>query len=134
MSEWFHVNKYGEGKMGKKMYYCKKCNHKHKYNSKIGKQHLQFKENISTTPVIPQPKPDKVKSLDKKTPEHTGNRFTRFVQEYWESYRNGVVKYGVWWKIFQISIWGFVFIFLLTAAIIFVIFLPKIETIYLNLH
>ena len=48
---------------------------------------------------------------------------------YRESYRKGVEKFGIWWTVFQVSIWGFVLIFIVTAVIIFVFYLPKIEMI-----
>ena len=51
---------------------------------------------------------------------------------YRESYRKGVEKFGVWWTVFQISIWGFILIFIVTAVIIFVLYLPKIERIDLE--
>lgn len=62
------------------------------------------------------------------------NRIIDFIQGYRESYKNGIEKYGVWWKIFQLSIWGFVLIFLLTALIIVVVYLPKIEMIHWELR
>jgi hypothetical protein len=48
---------------------------------------------------------------------------------YRDSYRKGVEKFGIWWTVFQVSIWGFILIFILTAVIIFVFYLPKIEMI-----
>jgi hypothetical protein len=56
------------------------------------------------------------------------------IRGYRESYRIGVEKFGVWWKIFQISIWSFVLIFVLMAVIILVVYLPKIEMIYWELR
>jgi len=53
---------------------------------------------------------------------------------YKESYRRGVEKFGIWWKIFNISIWCFILIFIFTAVIIFVIYLPKVEMIYWELR
>jgi len=53
---------------------------------------------------------------------------------YRESYRKGVEKFGVWWTVFQISIWGFILILVLAAVIIFVIYLPKIEMIHWELN
>ena len=46
---------------------------------------------------------------------------------YESSYREGVEKYGVWWKVFQWSMWFFILIFIGTAVVAFVFFLPKIE-------
>ena len=51
-----------------------------------------------------------------------------------ESYRKGIEKFGVWWTVFQISIWGFILILVLAAVIIFVIYLPKIEMIHWELN
>jgi hypothetical protein len=48
---------------------------------------------------------------------------------YEKSYREGVEKYGVWWKVFQWSMWLFVLIFIGTAVVAFVFFLPQIEMI-----
>jgi hypothetical protein len=56
------------------------------------------------------------------------------IRGYIESYRKGVEKFGIWWTIFQLSIWGFVLIFILTAVIIVVVYLPKIEMIYWDLR
>jgi len=56
------------------------------------------------------------------------------IKGYKESYRKGVEKFGVWWTVFQISIWGFVLIFIITALIIFVVYLPKIEMIHWELR
>ena len=43
-------------------------------------------------------------------------------------------KFGILWTIFQLSILGFVLIFILTAVIIMVVYLPKIEMIYWDLR
>ena len=48
---------------------------------------------------------------------------------YERSYNQGVEKYGVWWKVFQLSMWLFILVFLGTAVIAFVYFLPKMEMI-----
>jgi len=61
------------------------------------------------------------------------NRFSRFIQGYRQSYRNGVEKFGIWWTIFQLSIWSIALIFILTAMIIFVVYLPKVEILNFNL-
>jgi ABC-type multidrug transport system permease subunit len=53
---------------------------------------------------------------------------------YRESYKKGVEKFGIWWTIFQLSIWGFILIFLITAAVILVAYLPQIEMIYWELR
>lgn len=48
---------------------------------------------------------------------------------YERSYKAGVEKYGVWWKVFQWSMWLFILVFIGTAVIAFVFFLPKLEMI-----
>jgi hypothetical protein len=53
------------------------------------------------------------------------------ILDYQESYQKGVEKFGVWWTVFQLSMWGFVAIFLITAILILVVYLPKVETILL---
>ncbi len=68
----------------------------------------------------------------KKIPEKI-RRLPQSIKEaiigYRESYKKGVEKYGKWWTIFQLSIWGFILIFIVTAVLIFVVYLPKIEMI-----
>jgi len=49
------------------------------------------------------------------------------VLAYEKSYREGVEKFGIWWKVFQWSMWFFILIFIGTAVVAFVFFLPKIE-------
>lgn len=51
------------------------------------------------------------------------------VLAYERSYREGVEKYGIWWKVFQWSMWLFVLTFLSIAVIAFVYFLPQLEMI-----
>jgi hypothetical protein len=113
------------------MYYCTKCNHSHWYTSKIGIEHLEYRRKETPTPIIEKPK--KVEKQTEKVPEQvvakSGNRFSRFIQGYFKSYRVGVEKFGVWWKIFQLSIWSIVLILIFTALIIFVVFFPRIEMI-----
>ncbi len=70
----------------------------------------------------------KIKKIPNKI-RHLPKSIRDAIIGYRESYRKGVEKFGIWWTVFQISIWGFVLIFLLTAIIIFVIYLPKIEMI-----
>ena len=57
------------------------------------------------------------------------NRIVRFIRDYQRSYQKGVEKFGIWWKVFQLSIWGIVLIFIIMAGIIFVVYLPKIDMI-----
>ena len=76
------------------------------------------------------------KPTQSKTNENTyaySNKFSYFIGSYLESYRKGVENFGIWWTIFQVSIWSFAFIFVLLATIILVVYLPKIEMIYWEL-
>ena len=52
------------------------------------------------------------------------------ILDYEASYHRGVEKYGVWWKIFNYSMWAFILIFAGTAAIFFVFYLPKLQMLY----
>jgi len=47
---------------------------------------------------------------------------------YQQNYSSGIKKYGVWWKIFNWSMWVFVLVFLATATIIFVYYLPLMQS------
>ena len=138
-------------------YYCTKCKHNHFITSKIGENHLKHKTNNyeslikqeikkvqkSEKKVIVQvsanKSPKKVelennainKSINEtNTKENeSSNLIVRYMKDYQKSYRKGIENYGVWWKIFQLSIWAIVLILLLTASIIFIVFLPKIDLI-----
>lgn len=59
----------------------------------------------------------------KNWPENLRNA----ILAYQESVRVGVEKYGIWWKIFQWSMWGFVLIFFVTAALILIFYVPRLE-------
>ena len=59
--------------------------------------------------------------------KRSSNRVLSFIRDYQTSYQKGIEIYGIWWKVFQLSIWSIISIFLLTAIIIFVMFLPKID-------
>ena len=135
------------------------CGHRHRYDSKIGIRHIKYKiedPSIQTQPQEPTITVqdqnatvyiqdditiDQNVEPDQLVPEQTqisqerikGNKLSRFIHGYAESYRIGVEKFGIWWKIFQLSIWGLALIFLITAALIFIIYLPKIEMIYWEL-
>ncbi|MBD3172529.1 hypothetical protein GF326_08660 [Candidatus Bathyarchaeota archaeon] len=77
--------------------------------------------------------PEKIKKIPsaiKKLPVAIKEMTTGYI----ESYKKGTEKFGIWWKIFHLSIWGFVLIFIVTAVIIFVVYLPKIEMIYWELE
>ena len=120
--------------MSEKTYYCQKCERRHRYTSKIGKEHIQYQK---TTPIKPtktlsikdngQPtpaqKPHLPKKLETKKPKN-------FIQRYNQSYRNGVEKFGILWKIFNWSMWIFILIFFFTASILFVFYLPKVQMIF----
>ena len=81
-----------------------------------------------------------LKSLPSKIREIPKNikNFPKAIREaingYRKSYKVGVEKFGIWWKVFQISIWAFVLIFIITAVIIFVVYVHKIEMIYWELR
>lgn len=51
------------------------------------------------------------------------------VLDYEASYKRGVEKFGVWWKVFNWSIWAFIVIFLVTAASILIFVLPQLEVV-----
>jgi hypothetical protein len=117
----------------KTQYYCTKCKHAHRYSSKIGKKHLEYKDdNIKINAIEPTSKPvlelDSLSNNDvaTKTPK---NRFYQFVKQYQINYLKGVKRYGIWWKIFHLSILSIIMTLIITAAIIFIVFLPKIEMI-----
>ena len=44
---------------------------------------------------------------------------------YERSYSQGVEKFGVWWKVFQWSMWLFILTFVSMALIAFIIYLPQ---------
>ena len=143
-------------------YYCKECQRNHKHSSKIGKEHLKYKKIIikrikpqhninkierNQTKVqkqnvfneILKPSSDdkeenKLKNLVEVERESRSNPVANLVRGYKKSYRKGYEKYGVWWKVFQLSIWSIVLTLLLTASIIFIVFLPKIDFINLTLR
>ena len=62
-----------------------------------------------------------------RTDVESSNPVVRFIEEYQKSYQKGIEMYGVWWKIFHLSIWSIILVFILTASIVFIIFLPKID-------
>jgi hypothetical protein len=51
------------------------------------------------------------------------------ILDYQKNYRKGVEKFGIWWKVFNWSIWAFILIFLLTAAGILIFVLPQLEVV-----
>jgi len=120
----------------KKVYYCIKCGHNHRVSSKIGKKHLQYQTISHDTP---KKSSENQENIQPDEPGQTSliikekhSRFSEFIQDYRQSYRNGVEKYGYWWTVFQLSLWSLVLIFILTAVIIFVFYLPKIEMLQLG--
>ena len=72
---------------------------------------------------------DEIKIDEDIVEEPPSNRIVRFIRDYQRSYQKGVEKFGVWWKVFQLSIWGIILIFIIIAGIIFVVYLPKIDMI-----
>ena len=129
-------------------YYCTKCQHNHFFSSEIGKKHLDYRENnqilnikqvqktvkksnqdkISADKILGKVELEKKVIKDEEVKEQgSANRVIRFIRDYQRSYRKGVESYGVWWKVFQLSIWSIIMIFLLTASVIFIIFLPKVD-------
>jgi hypothetical protein len=122
--------------VSEKNYYCQKCGHNHRYTSKIGKKHLQYKtisHNVPRKPAKVQENVQSVYEPEQTTPiinKEKSNWISLFVQDYRASYRKGVEKFGVWWTIFQFSLWSLALIFILTALIIFVVYLPKVEMLY----
>ena len=124
--------------MSEKTYYCPKCEHNHKYTSRIGMKHLQYKTDTpfeSKKYSLIKDKEHPLLELEHKIPGKTKRIPVRdFIKGYRESYKHGVEKFGIWWTIFQLSIWSFVLIFLVTAMIIVVVYLPKIEMIHWELR
>jgi hypothetical protein len=117
--------------MGVKSYFCQKCKQKHRYTSKIGTQHLNYRTRasiqVSTSNSQLKAQPIKKDTIrNKKKAPIKSNVFS----DYQTSYSKGVQKFGIWWTIFQLSVWSLAAIFLIMAAIIFVIYLPKIEMIH----
>jgi len=117
--------------VSEKIYFCIKCGHNHRLSSKIGKKHLQYKTSSQDTP---RKSAYNQENVQPDTQEQTrllikekNSRFSEFIQDYRQSYRNGVEKFGYWWTVFQLSLWSLVLIFILTAVIIFVVYLPKVE-------
>jgi hypothetical protein len=100
---------------------------------------IQDASEVLNYPMVDQELDDGLINLDYETVEvddesmakavESSNMVTRFISGYLASYRNGVKRYGVWWKIFQLSIWSIALILVTTACIIFVFYLPKIEMI-----
>ncbi len=59
----------------------------------------------------------------KKLPDN----LRKAILSYQKSYRVGVEKFGVWWKVFHISMWAFVLVFFATAAFILIFYVPRLE-------
>lgn len=72
----------------------------------------------------------RAKTLAKKIKKLPSN-IKKAIQIYEHSYRQGVEKFGIWWKIFTWSMWAFILVFFITAAIIFVYYLPLMQRIKL---
>ncbi|MBD3205896.1 hypothetical protein GF319_06085 [Candidatus Bathyarchaeota archaeon] len=69
----------------------------------------------------------KVKRFARKLKKIPSN-LRKSILRYQQSYRRGIEKFGIWWKIFHWSMWGFVLVFLITATIIFVYYLPLMQS------
>ena len=118
--------------VSEKSYYCTKCGHNHRFTSKIGKKHLSYKKSSHYTfikPVKIQEKvqPNETEHITPLITKEKSNRLSGVIQDYRQSYRTGVEKFGFWWTIFQLSLWSLTLTFILTAVIIFVFYLPKVE-------
>ena len=127
-------------------YYCTKCEHNHYYSSKIGKKHLKYKStheqtikhiqnnekdaqnHVNVRELISEAELENSINNNEKM-KGSDNRILCFIRDYQKSYRKGTEMYGIWWKVFQLSIWSIIMIFLLTASMIFIVFLPKIDLI-----
>ena len=118
-------------------YFCKKCGHNHRFTSKIGKEHIKYNSQAAVVDeknILPSIIEETEILSEEKLERPVGkNRVVKFFNDYVTSYRKGVVKFGIWWSIFQISIWSIALIFLIMAAIILIIYLPKIEMLYWEL-
>jgi len=56
--------------------------------------------------------------------ENISDKFWKIIDEYIEHYRKGVEKYGVYWKVFYLSMIAFTMIFVLFAAFLAIYFIP----------
>ena len=125
--------------MSEKTYRCSKCGYSHRYTSKIGVRHLPYNASapVSINSLLIQdtdhPIPEQEHNILKKI-KVTSKKKKCLINWYRETYWNGVEKSGIWWKIFHLSMWSFVLIFLLTAGILFVVYLPMIGMIYWELE
>ena len=128
--------------LSKGLYYCTKCKRRHRLNSKIGKDHIEYrlvpveeKPDTKETVKIEQKKviieQETVKTEQETKP--SSNRLSSFISGYSKSYKAGVEKFGVWWKIFQLSVWVIILTLLSVAAIIFIFYLPRLESIFWRL-
>lgn len=77
--------------------------------------------------------PEKIRGIPKSI-RNLPNALKEAITGYKKSYRAGVEKFGVWWTVFQLSIWAFIAILLITAVVIFVVYIPKIEMILWDLR
>ena len=75
-----------------------------------------------------------IKAALSKLPEKIRNFSSSIKQaivDYQESYHKGLEKFGIWWAVFHLSMWAFVAIFFVTAIMILVVYLPKVEMLLL---
>ena len=56
--------------------------------------------------------------------EKISEKFWKIIDEYIENYRKGVEKYGLYWKIFYVSMIVFTLIFVLFAAFLAIYYIP----------
>ncbi|MCW4049278.1 MAG: hypothetical protein NWE89_06020 [Candidatus Bathyarchaeota archaeon] len=49
------------------------------------------------------------------------------ILEYEANYKRGVEKYGIWWKVFNWSIWAIILVLLFAAAAAFIFIIPRLQ-------
>lgn len=59
--------------------------------------------------------------------DNLAEKLRNSILAYQDSYHKGVEKFGVWWKVFHFSMWGFVLIFFVTAALVLIFYVPRME-------
>jgi hypothetical protein len=52
------------------------------------------------------------------------DKLTHYFNEYVENYKKACEKYGVWWKIFTVSMIGMALVFIIFAIFLAVYFIP----------
>ena len=56
--------------------------------------------------------------------EKISEKFWKIIDEYIENYRKGVEKYGLYWKIFYVSMIAFTLVFVVFAVFLAIYYLP----------